>query len=63
MGTAAAPTATFIGQRGGLRPADRFWTDLPGALIEDGVVHSLARMACLGWTSKPLPSGRSRGME
>lgn len=62
VGMAAALTAAFAGHWGRSRLAGRFGADLPGALIEDGVVQSLAWVACLGRASRPLPSGRSRGM-
>ena len=59
VGTAAALTAAFGGHRARSRLAVRFGTDLPGALIEDGVVQSLAWAACLGRAPNPRPSGRS----
>jgi hypothetical protein len=60
VGMAAALTAAFTGHWGRSRFAGRFGTDLPGALIEDGVVQSLAWLACVG--GAPKPSARSRGM-
>ena len=54
----AALIAAFAGHWGRSRLAGRFGTDLPGALIEDGVVQSLAWVACLGRAPNPLPSGR-----
>ena len=62
VGMAAALTGAYAGHWGRSRLAGRFGADLPGALIEDGVVQSLAWVACLGRAPKPLPSGRSRGM-
>jgi uncharacterized membrane protein len=61
VGMAAALTAAFAGHWGRSRLAGRFGADLPGALIEDGVVQSLAWLACLGREPKPLPCGSSRG--
>ena len=54
VGMAAALTAAFAGHWSRSRLAERFGADLPGALIEDGVVQSLAWVACLGWTPNPL---------
>ena len=57
VGMAAALTAAFAGHWGRSRLAGRFGADLPGALIEDGVVQSLAWVACLGGTPKPFAPG------
>jgi uncharacterized membrane protein len=48
VGMVAALTAAIAGHWGRSRLAGRFGADLPGALIEDGVVQSLAWVACLG---------------
>jgi uncharacterized membrane protein len=61
VGMAAAVMAAFAGHWGRSRLAGRFGSDLPGALIEDGVVQSLAWMACLGRVPKVRPRGSSRG--
>ena len=58
VGMAAALIAAFAGHWGRSRLAGRFGTDLPGALIEDGVVQSLAWAACLGRAPNPLASGK-----
>jgi uncharacterized membrane protein len=52
VGMAAALTAAFVGHWGRSRLAGRFGADMPGALIEDGVVQSLAWVACLGRAPK-----------
>jgi uncharacterized membrane protein len=62
VGMAAALFAAYVGHWSRSRLAGRFGADLPGALIEDGVVQSLAWVACLSRASKPLSSGSSRGM-
>jgi uncharacterized membrane protein len=56
VGMAASLTAAFAGHWSRSRLAERFGSDLPGALIEDGVVQSLAWVACLGRSPNPLPS-------
>lgn len=52
VGVVAALAGAFIGHWGRARLAQRFGADLPGALIEDGVVQSLAWVACLGLAPK-----------
>jgi uncharacterized membrane protein len=56
VGTAAALSAAFAGHWARSRLAARFGADLPGALIEDGVVQSLAWFACLGRAPNPPPT-------
>jgi uncharacterized membrane protein len=63
VGMSAALTAAFAGHWGRSRLAGRFGADLPGALIEDGVVQSLAWVASLDRASKQLlPVERFRSM-
>ncbi len=60
VGMAAALMTAFVGHWGRSRLAGRFGADLPGALIEDGVVQSLAWVACVA--GAPKPSEKSRAM-
>jgi uncharacterized membrane protein len=61
VGMAAALTGAFAGHWGRSRLAGRLGADLPGALIEDKTVQSLAWLACLGGATRPLPGGSARG--